>query len=104
MFECKLNLSRSLQLIRIVMLALSLLRKFVFVKGAVCKMKEILAIKALQTKRDLPATLKEVISINYDICCNTGGSLVDLTHQLLQFPLVLTSVKLWPLSGQDQAV
>lgn len=37
MFECKLNLNRSLQLIRIVMLALTLLRKFVCVKGIVCK-------------------------------------------------------------------
>lgn len=57
------------------------------------KLREILAIKALQTERDLPTSFKEVISINFGICCNTSASVVDLTRWFLQSSLVPAFVK-----------
>jgi len=59
------------------------------------KLKEILAIKALQTKQDLCTSFKEVISVNCGIYCNTSGS---MTHQFLQS---LHVKKVQPWSGQE---
>lgn len=57
------------------------------------KLKEILVIKAVQRKQDLPTTFKEVISVNCGVYCNTNGGVVDMSPQFLQSLLVSPSVK-----------
>lgn len=87
------------------MLALTLPRKPVFVKGVLCKSEGSACNKSTSNKPEPACFFQGSDFCNFGMCCKKSGSVVGLTckflHSLLSFK------KIQPLSGQglkDQVI